>query len=70
MTEAREPDPLFVRVAEAARLLSVSTTTLYREAHRGTIPCRHIGGTVVIPMWFVREGGEPHVHHSARSSQR
>ena len=65
-----QTEPLFVRVHEASRLLGVPRSTLYREVQRGSIPSRKIGGAVIIPKWFVVEGGEPDGGHTTRSTQR
>ena len=44
-----EAEPEFMRVAEAAALLSVSRTKLYELARAGTIPTVLIGQSIRIP---------------------
>lgn len=63
-------EPLFIRVSEASKILSIPVSTLYREAKRGSIPSRRIGTVVVIPAWFVKEGGEPNGSHPTSTRKR
>ena len=45
-----ESKPLFVRPAEAARLLGVSRSKAYHLVHQGTLHARRIGGSIRIPL--------------------
>ncbi len=49
-----ELEPMALSVAEAARVLRVSRTTLYRLAWRGMIRFVKLGGRTLIPMSEVR----------------
>ena len=49
-----EVEPLALSVAEAARVLRVSRTTLYRMAWRGMIRFVKLGGRTIIPMSEIR----------------
>ena len=43
------PQPLLLRVSEAAKLLSVSRSRAYELIHDGTIPSLNLGGTIRVP---------------------
>lgn len=49
-----EIEPLALSVAEAARVLRVSRTTIYRMAWRGMIRLVKLGGRTLVPMSEVR----------------
>jgi excisionase family DNA binding protein len=49
-----EIEPMALSVAEAARVLRVSRTTLYRLAWRGMIRFVKLGGRTLVPMSEVR----------------
>ena len=48
-------EPLAVRPSEAARLVDVSRTTLYRWMHRTDFPVIRLGGCTRIPVDGLRE---------------
>lgn len=48
-------EPLAVRPSEAARLVDVSRTTLYRWMHRADFPVIRLGGCTRIPVDGLRE---------------
>ena len=48
-------EPLAVRPSEAARLVDVSRTTLYRWMHRTDFPVIRLGGCTRIPEDGMRE---------------
>lgn len=48
----REKKPLWVNSREAARLLSVSTATLYHMRQRGQIRCKQIDPKAKSPTWL------------------
>ena len=48
-------EPLAVRPSEAALLVDVSRTTLYRWMHRADFPVIHLGGCTRIPVDGLRE---------------
>jgi excisionase family DNA binding protein len=43
-------EPLFVRISEAARLLSMSRTTAYDAVRKGAIPALQIAGKWRVPV--------------------
>jgi excisionase family DNA binding protein len=49
-----ELEPMALSVAEAARVLRVSRTTLYRLAWRGMIRFVKLGGRTLVPMSEIR----------------
>ena len=49
-------EPLAVRPSEAARVVDVSRTTLYRWIHRADFPVIHLGGCTESP-WMVCGSG-------------
>lgn len=56
-------DPILIRVAEAAKLLSVSKSTAYQLAAAGVIPTVRIGRAVRVPLselraWVRRQHGQ------------
>lgn len=48
-------EPLFHTVAEAARILRVDTTTIYRSIRDGSFPAVRIRSRYVIPAAALRE---------------
>jgi excisionase family DNA binding protein len=51
----KEVQPRFVRVAEAARMLSMARSTVYDAIRAGTLPAVRIDGKVRIPLAALRE---------------
>lgn len=47
--QINELDPINLSVPQAAKLLGISTPTLYQIIHKKGFPRYHIGGRVVIP---------------------
>lgn len=50
----RGPDPLALSETEAAKLLSLSSRTLYAMRQAGTIPHAKLGGRIVYPLAELR----------------
>lgn len=44
------PQPIALRVADAARAVSLSERTVWELVHRGDIPSRRVGRAVLIPV--------------------
>lgn len=56
MTTQHEPlEPLFVKPADAARLLQISRAKTYQLISQGAIPSRRIGGSIRVPLAALRE---------------
>lgn len=47
--------PLTLTPAEAASLLGVSRDLVYEQLHQGVIPCRRLGGRILIPRRALEE---------------
>lgn len=55
MTEQTPDDRLYIRVAEAARLMSVPKRSLYQAIADGRVPgARIVGGARIVPLAWVR----------------
>ena len=55
MTEQNQDHRLYVRVAEAAQLMSVPRRSLYAAIAQGRVPgSRTVGGAKIVPLAWVR----------------
>ena len=61
-------EPLLVRVEEAARLLSLSRSTIYEMMDSGELPSIRRGAARRIPLAALREWVEAHAKDNARPS--
>lgn len=64
-----EPRPLLLSVKEAAALLGIGRSTLYRLIERGEIPSVHIGGSRRIPLSAAHEFVEALLERSAGDAE-
>jgi excisionase family DNA binding protein len=59
MNAGKQTEPIFIRVSEAARLLSMSRSAAYEAMRAGAIPAVRIAGKWRVPLEALRKLAQP-----------
>lgn len=57
-TRPIDPDQQYLSPRQVARVMGVSEYLVYREVADGKVPCRKLGGRILIPRHWVVQSSE------------